>query len=106
MADQSQVYVGVAGYFGKPDHPGKVGVFRRAASGASAREKVHPMLPPSGREGMISNARLFHLSATRSAPPARGCTVLGWFSPVSFQTTTSGPEACAARVRRPAEMAK
>lgn len=33
MADQSHVYVGVAGYFGKPDHPGKVGVFRRAASG-------------------------------------------------------------------------
>src|SRR5688572_14494415 len=33
MADQSHVYVGVAGYFGKPDHPGKVGVFRRPASG-------------------------------------------------------------------------
>jgi photosystem II stability/assembly factor-like uncharacterized protein len=33
MAEQSHVYVGVAGYFGKPDHPGKVGVFRRAASG-------------------------------------------------------------------------
>ena len=27
------IYVGVAGYFGKPDHPGKVGVFRRAAKG-------------------------------------------------------------------------
>ena len=33
MADQSQIYVGVAGYFGKPDHKGKVGVFRRAADG-------------------------------------------------------------------------
>ena len=31
MADQSHIYAGVAGYFGKPDHPGKVGVFRRAA---------------------------------------------------------------------------
>ena len=29
MADQSNIYAGVAGYFGKPDHPGKVGVFRR-----------------------------------------------------------------------------
>ena len=29
MADQSNIYVGVAGYFGKPDHPGRVGVFRR-----------------------------------------------------------------------------
>ena len=25
------IYAGVAGYFGKPDHPGKVGVFRRPA---------------------------------------------------------------------------
>jgi photosystem II stability/assembly factor-like uncharacterized protein len=33
MADSSNIYVGVAGYFGKPDHPGKTGVFRRAASG-------------------------------------------------------------------------
>ena len=33
MSDQSHVYVGVAGYFGKPDHPGKVGVFRRPAQG-------------------------------------------------------------------------
>jgi photosystem II stability/assembly factor-like uncharacterized protein len=33
MAEASNVYVGVAGYFGKPDHTGKVGVFRRAASG-------------------------------------------------------------------------
>ena len=33
MADQSHIFAGVAGYFGKPDHPGKVGVFRRAASG-------------------------------------------------------------------------
>src|ERR671918_39730 len=33
MADQSHVYVGVAGYFGKPDHPGKVGVFRRPTAG-------------------------------------------------------------------------
>ncbi len=31
MAEQSNIYAGVAGYFGKPDHPGKVGVFRRAA---------------------------------------------------------------------------
>ena len=30
---QSNIYAGVAGYFGKPDHPGKVGVFRRAAEG-------------------------------------------------------------------------
>ncbi len=33
MADQSYVFAGVAGYFGQPDHPGKVGVFRRAADG-------------------------------------------------------------------------
>lgn len=33
MAETSNVYVGVAGYFGKPDHTGKVGVFRRAADG-------------------------------------------------------------------------
>ena len=32
-ADPSNIYVAVAGYFGKPDHPGKVGVFRRSASG-------------------------------------------------------------------------
>lgn len=31
MADTSNIYVGVAGYFGKPDHPGRVGVFQRAA---------------------------------------------------------------------------
>ena len=33
MDTQSNVYVGVAGYFGKPDHPGKVGLFRRATRG-------------------------------------------------------------------------
>ena len=33
MAEQSNVYVGVAGYFGKPDHKGKVGVFRRDTNG-------------------------------------------------------------------------
>ncbi len=33
MADQSHVFAGVAGYFGKPDHTGKVGVFRRLAAG-------------------------------------------------------------------------
>ena len=33
MAEPTNIYVGVAGYFGKPDHPGKVGVFRRAAKG-------------------------------------------------------------------------
>ena len=33
MAEASNIYVGVAGYFGKPDHPGKVGVFQRAAKG-------------------------------------------------------------------------
>jgi photosystem II stability/assembly factor-like uncharacterized protein len=32
MAVDSNIYVGVAGYFGKPDHPGKVGVFQRAAT--------------------------------------------------------------------------
>ena len=31
MAEQSNIYVGVAGYFGKPDHPGKTGVFQRSA---------------------------------------------------------------------------
>ena len=35
MADPSNIYAGVAGYFGKPDHPGKVGVFRRAAKAAA-----------------------------------------------------------------------
>lgn len=33
MVEASNIYVGVAGYFGKPDHPGKVGVFQRAAKG-------------------------------------------------------------------------
>ena len=33
MATESNIYVGVAGYFGKPDHPGKIGVFQRAAKG-------------------------------------------------------------------------
>ncbi|MBS0548910.1 MAG: hypothetical protein JSR24_14240 [Proteobacteria bacterium] len=33
MADTSNIYVGVAGYFGKPDNPGRVGVFQRAARG-------------------------------------------------------------------------
>lgn len=31
--DKSNIYVGVAGYFGKPDHTGRVGVFRRPAAG-------------------------------------------------------------------------
>jgi len=35
MADSSNIYVGVAGYFGKPDQPGKVGVFKRAANGGN-----------------------------------------------------------------------
>ena len=33
MAEPSNIYAGVAGYFGKPDHPGKFGVFQRAAKG-------------------------------------------------------------------------
>jgi photosystem II stability/assembly factor-like uncharacterized protein len=33
MAEASNIYVGVAGYFGKPDHTGKVGVFQRAVKG-------------------------------------------------------------------------
>ncbi len=33
MADASNIYAGVAGYFGKPDHPGTFGVFQRAANG-------------------------------------------------------------------------
>ena len=33
MPDGSNIYAGVAGYFGKPDHTGKVGVFQRAAKG-------------------------------------------------------------------------
>lgn len=33
MAVSSNIYVGVAGYFGKPDQTGKVGVFRRSSSG-------------------------------------------------------------------------
>jgi photosystem II stability/assembly factor-like uncharacterized protein len=33
MADATNIYAGVAGYFGKPDHPGKFGVFQRAAKG-------------------------------------------------------------------------
>ena len=33
MAVESNIFVGVAGYFGKPDHPGRVGIFRRAAKG-------------------------------------------------------------------------
>jgi hypothetical protein len=33
MADQSHIYAGVAGYVGRPDEKGKVGVFRRAAVG-------------------------------------------------------------------------
>ena len=37
MADQTNLYVGVAGYFGKPDHPGRVGIFRRAGIGGDWR---------------------------------------------------------------------
>jgi photosystem II stability/assembly factor-like uncharacterized protein len=33
MAEASNIYVGVAGYFGRPDQPGKVGVFKRATAG-------------------------------------------------------------------------
>lgn len=33
MAEQSNLFVGVAGYFGKPDHPGRVGIFRRPTAG-------------------------------------------------------------------------
>ena len=33
MPDGSNIYAGVAGYFGKPDHTGKSGVFQRAAKG-------------------------------------------------------------------------
>jgi photosystem II stability/assembly factor-like uncharacterized protein len=33
MADQSHIYAGVAGYVGRPDEKGKVGVFRRTAVG-------------------------------------------------------------------------
>ncbi len=33
MANGSNIYVGVAGYFGKPDQTGKVGVFKRSAKG-------------------------------------------------------------------------
>ena len=29
MPDGSNIYAGVAGYFGKPDHTGKAGVFQR-----------------------------------------------------------------------------
>ena len=32
MAEQSNLYVGVAGYFGKPDHKGRVGIFRRGTA--------------------------------------------------------------------------
>src|SRR5204862_1274244 len=35
MADASHIYAGVAGYFGKPDHTGKSGVFQRAAKGGT-----------------------------------------------------------------------
>lgn len=33
MAEQANIYVGVAGYFGKPDHIGRVGIFRRGTAG-------------------------------------------------------------------------
>ncbi len=33
MAQSSNIFVGVAGYFGKPDQTGKVGVFRRSTAG-------------------------------------------------------------------------
>ena len=33
MADQSNIFAGVAGYVGRPDETGKIGVFRRAAAG-------------------------------------------------------------------------
>ena len=35
MAEASNVYAGVAGYFGKPDHTGKSGVFMRPAKGGA-----------------------------------------------------------------------
>ena len=33
MAGQSHIYAGVAGYVGRPEEKGKIGVFRRAAAG-------------------------------------------------------------------------
>ena len=33
MTEQSHVFAGVAGYVGRPNAPGNVGVFRRAADG-------------------------------------------------------------------------
>ena len=43
MPDGSNIYAGVAGYFGKPDHTGKAGVFQRAAfsSGKGGGEWKH-----------------------------------------------------------------
>ena len=35
MPDGSNIYAGVAGYFGKPDHTGKAGVFARAPRAAT-----------------------------------------------------------------------
>ena len=40
MPDGSNIYAGVAGYFGKPDHTGKAGVFQRAAGNARRHRRA------------------------------------------------------------------
>ena len=35
MTTQSNIYAGVAGYVGRPDEKGDVGVFRRSAAGGA-----------------------------------------------------------------------
>jgi photosystem II stability/assembly factor-like uncharacterized protein len=43
MAAETNIYVGVAGFFGRPDQKGSVGVFRRAAGGGEWQHVLtHP----------------------------------------------------------------
>ena len=66
MAEASNIYVGVAGYFGKPEQIGKVGIFQRAAKGGDWRHVlgnveaftvfVHPGNPETVFAGRSSAA--------------------------------------------------
>ena len=57
MAEPSNIYAGVAGYFGKPDHPGKFGVFQRAANGRRLEARAGQRPRPT-RSSCIPNPEI------------------------------------------------
>ena len=88
MAEQSQIYVGVAGYFGKPDHKGKVGVFRRAALTSPGA-----MSTPSTVAPFFASAR-----ATRPSPqPASSQRVPRTVPSASSSARSRKPDRCGSR---------